>query len=581
MLPTISHCLITDMLAFYRMLIFRKIRDFVSSRQVDILSAAMVLGASVLASRVLGLVRDRVLAHYFVGEEISLYFAAFRLPDTLFEILVLGALSAAFIPTFVSYLSKNKDEEAWEVTGIVLNFALAFFAVLAVLVFVFAVPLSKIIAPGFSVSEISLMARMTRILLLAQGFFVFSFFLTGALKSYQRFLVPAVAPILYNLGIIGGTIFLVSSVGIFAPVWGAVLGAFLHLIVQLPLVFLLGFRPVLTFNYSHPGVKKIVRLAAPRVVELGFLQLLKVSHLFFASLISTASYAYFTFAQHLELIPVSLFGLSLADAALPTLSYKKEKPEDFRKIFFTNFRRIIFFTLPVAVMFAVLRIPLVRLAFGAARFTWNSTVLTGYTLSMFALGIIGQALALYFVRAFYALQDTVAPVAVGTAMVVLNITLSAYFILVLHLPVWGLALSFAISALVQAATLGLLLLKKANLSIREFVFPVVKVGVASLASGAVMYFVLKVLDRSAWDKRLSFLGKFALPERFELFVLDTRYTSNLIFLTVLVAVVGAIIYLVICRLLRIEELEIFTKIWQRLPIFARTKVPPIISKDEH
>jgi hypothetical protein len=109
----------------------------------------------------------------------------------------------------------------------------------------------------------------------------------------------------------------------------------------------------------------------------------------------------------------------------------------------------------------------------------------------------------------------------------------------------------------------------------------VKVGVASLASGAVMYFVLKVLDRSAWDKRLSFLGKFALPERFELFVLDTRYTSNLIFLTVLVAVVGAIIYLVICRLLRIEELEIFTKVWQRLPIFARTKVPPIISKDEH
>lgn len=562
------------MLAFYRMFILRKVRDFLYARQVDVLSAAMVLGASVLVSRVLGLVRDRFLAHYFGGEEIALYFAAFRFPDTLFEILVLGALSAAFIPTFVSYISKRKEEEAWRVTSVVLNLALILFVFLAVLVFVFAFPLSRAIAPGFSGSEVFLMARLTRILLLAQGFFILSFFLTGALKSYQRFLVPALAPILYNLGIIAGIILLSETAGVYAPVWGAVFGAFLHLAVQLPLAVRLGFRPSFSLDYSHPGVKKIVRLAAPRVLEIGFLQLLKVSDLFFASLVSTAAYAYLTFAQHLEMIPVSLFGLSLADAALPILSYQREKSSQFREIFLTTFRRILFLTFPMAVAFVVLRIPLVRLAFGAARFDWQSTVLTGYTLSMFALGIVGQALTLYFVRAFYALHDTIVPVVVGVADVVLNIALSAYFILILRLPIWGLALAFAISALIQAAVLGVLLLKRTSITLREFVVPMLKMGTASILSGSVMYFVLKVFDRSAWDQRLSFLGELALPERFEFFVLDTRYTANLLLLTVMVAVIGAVIYLVLCRLMAVGEIKILSQVWKRIFSFPRTKVPP-------
>ncbi|HEB13932.1 MAG TPA: murein biosynthesis integral membrane protein MurJ [candidate division WWE3 bacterium] len=567
------------MLAFYRMVIFRKLREFLYARQVDVLSAAMILAGASLASRVLGLIRDRVLAHYFTGEQISIYFAAFRFPDALFEILVLGALSAAFIPTFISYISKKKEEEAWRVASIVMNISFVFFVSLAVLVFVFALPFSRLIAPGFSPSEIELMVRLTRILLFTQGFFVLSFFLTGALKSYQRFLIPAIAPILYNLGIIGGTIAFVPTLGIFSPAWGAVIGAFMHFTAQLPLAFRLGFRPVFSLDYRHPGVRKIIRLAAPRVLELGFLQLLKVSELFFASIVSTASYAYLTFAQHLEMLPVALFGLSLADAVLPALSYKRASGK-FDGVFLSVFRQIIFFTVPVAVAFIVLRIPLVRLAFGASKFTWQSTVLTGYTLSMFALGIVGQALTLLFVRTFYALQNTLIPVAVGIADVFLNIGLVAYFILVLELPVWGIALAFAISALAQAFVLWLLLIKKAHFSAVDFVRPALKVFAASLASGGVMYFMLKILDRSAWDKNLSFLGKLALPERFELFILDTRYTANLVFLTVLVGAAGILVYLGICRLLRVEEIKIIGQIWKRVLSFPKVKVPARTVEDE-
>lgn len=579
-----GYCLLaflTDMLAFYRMWIFRKIRDFLFSRQVDILSAAVVLAASVLASRILGLIRDRVLAHYFGGEEIALYFAAFRLPDTIFEILILGALSAAFIPTFISYVSRRKEQEAWKITGVLMNMALCAFVPLAGLVFAFAEPFSATLAPGFSPEEAGLMAQLTRTLLLAQGFFVLSFFLTGVLKSYQRFLVPALAPIFYNLAIIAGVVFLSGPGGIYAPAWGAVLGAFLHFVVQLPLAVRLGFRLRFSLDYAHPGVQKIFRLAAPRALELVFLQILKISDLFFASLISTASYGYLTFASHLGMVPVSLFGLSLADAALPNLTYLRRRRAEFQKVFFATFRQILFLTVPAAVAFAVLRIPLVRLAFGAARFTWDSTVLTGYALSLFAAGIIGQALTIYFVRAFYSLQDTVTPVVVGVPVAVLNVALSAYLILVLKLPVWGLALSFAMATLLQAAVLALLLVRRRGFSFRDFLVPAFKVGTAAFVSGAVMYVVLKVFDRSAWDKRLSFLGEFTLPETWDIFVLDTRYTVNLVILTVFVGILGILVYLLLCRLFRVEELEIFRRVWRKLPKIGRVRLPVQVSEDEH
>lgn len=580
------------MLAFYRMWFFRKgragnpgflvkIKNLLLSRQVDVLSAAMVLAASILASMVLGLVRDRVLAQFFGGNEIALYFAAFRLPDTLFEILVLGSLSAAFIPTFISYISQKKEGEAWRVTGIMLNLSLVVFALLAALVFIFSHQLSAIIAPGFSEAELALMAQLTRILLLAQGFFVISLFLTGVLKSFQHFLVPALAPLFYNLGIILAVVFGSRALGIYAPVWGAVAGAAAHFLVQLPLAIRLGFRPSFSLDLSHPGVRRIARLAAPRVVELGFTQLLKASDLFFSSLISTASYGYLTFATHLEMVPVSFFGLSLADAALPALAYQRSRKDKFREIFFSIFRQIIFLALPVAVAFMVLRIPLVRLAFGAARFNWDSTVLTAYTLSLFAIGIIGQVLTLYLVRTFYALQDTLTPVVVGVADIIFDIALSAYFIVFLKLPIWGLGLSSAIASLIQAAALVVILVRRQRLPFRDFFVPSLKVLFAALSSGSVMYFLMKIMDRSAWDKRLSFLGKFALPEQYPNFILDTRYTVNLVVLTVLVLVIGALVYLGICRLLRVKEVSILPQILRRIPRLGRAAVPTPMVQDEH
>jgi len=549
-------------------------------KQPDILSAAVLLSIFTLASRILGLVRDRTLAQFFPESKIGLYFAAFRLPDTLFEILILGTLSAAFIPTFISYISKGKKKEAWEVTATVMNLTLIFFLLLAVIIFLFAYPFSRLLAPGFSAEELGLMASMTRILLIAQGFFVLSLFLTGILKSSQRFLIPAIAPLFYNLGIIASIFLLAGKLGIYAPVWGAVGGALIYFAIHLPLAFHLGFRFTRSLNIFHPGVRKIINLATPRTLEIGFWQILKTSDLFFSSLISTASYGYFTFASHLATIPVSLFGTSLADAALPALSYQQKNLKQFRETFLTTFRQIIFLVAFFAVALIILRVPAVRLAFGTRRFTWESTVATGYALSAFAVGIVAQALTSLLVKSFYALSDTLTPVKVGVGTVLVNITLSACFILVLKTPVWGIAFAFALANILQMVILACLLAAKAGIALWQMIYPLLKVGIASFFSGGTMYVLLKILDRSAWDRRLSFLGYLTLPERFEKFVLDTRYTVNVIILTVVVAAVGIAVYLLAAKLLKIKELSLIHELSSRLPGLAKVIPPPQATGEE-
>jgi len=542
--------------------------DFLTRQQKNIFSAAVVIMLMIAASRLLGLIRNRVLAHFFTAETLSVYFAAFRLPETIFEILIFGTLASAFIPTFTSYLSKNQEKEAWYIANAAINITLVFFLFLAIILLILSNSLYKLIAPGFSSSQVELTANLARILLLSQAFFILSYFLTAVLESYQRFLVPAVSPLFYNLGIIFGTVFLANKVGIYAPTIGAVAGAFFHFFIQLPLAFHLGFRPRFIFDFTHPGVKKIGKLAAPRIIELSFLQISKGAELFLASLVSWGAYTYYTFANSLQLLPVGLFGTSIAKAALPSLSYQAigEVKEEFKKTFYSLFRQIIFLTLPLSVFLATLRIPLVRLAFGAANFTWESTVQTGLTLSAFCLGITAQSLVYLLSRAFYALHNTKTPVKTSILAMLLSILLGVIFILILKLPIWSLALAFSLASVFQVFLLVIFLNKKIEFFSKHLFIFIIKVAFSSFASGGLMFFFLKVLDRSAWDKKLSFLGQLglALPVTFDRFVLDTRYTINLAYLTVIVSLIGLITYIILSVILRIPEIVIFAKLLTKL-----------------
>jgi putative peptidoglycan lipid II flippase len=546
--------------------------------QSSVLSAATIIMFMVVASRILGLVRQRILANYFNPSDLSLFFAAFRLPDVIFEVLVFGTFSSAFIPVFTKAL-KEGNNRAWEIAGRVVNIGLLLFGVFALIFGIFAEKIYSVIAPGFNPDQIREIASLARILFAAQGLFVLSYVLTGVLESLRRFLVPALAPVFYNLGIIIGTIFLTPRFGLFAPAIGVVVGALSHLLIQLPLAYKLGFRPVASIR-PNEGVKKIGQLAAPRIIDISFDQIGKTVELSLASIISTASYTYFTFANSLQLLPVGLFGTSLAKAVLPTLSRQVEDIGKFRKTLMTTIFQDIFLTAPIAVILIVLRIPIVRLVYGTNIFDWQATIQTGNILSVFALGIVFQTLVAILGRAFFAFHDTKTPVYVS--IVGLTLLVIGDFVLVLgfNLPVWALAASFSFDYLFEMITLFILINKKIGGVLTQNTFTrILKIFFSTVSSGAIMYVLLKFFDRSVWVKKLSFLGKLDATKNlpFEKFVLDTRYTINVLILTGLVSAIGIFVYLVLAMLLKSEEVRVFFNLIKRM--FVKHKIAPIPEKE--
>lgn len=554
-----------------------KSKKFISGPQSSVLSAATIIMVMIIASRLLGLVRQRTLAYFFTPEDISVFFAAFRLPDSIFEILVFGTFSSAFIPVFSKALKDKED--AWKLASRIGNIGIAIYILFFIFICFFADTIYKVIAPGYSAVDQQRIVQITKILFAAEGFFILSYVLTGVLESFRRFLIPAMAPLLYNIGIIVGIVLFHEKWGLMAPAIGVFIGALAHFFIQLPLAIKLGFRFTTSFTIDS-NVKKIGKLAAPRVVEVLVNQGAASVELFLSSLISTASYAYYTLGNNIQLIPVGIVGTSVAKAALPTLSEKADSPEEFRKTLWSAFNLIIFIILPITATLIVLRIPLVRLLYGTQIFDWNSTVETGYVVSAFAVSVVFQASVSLLSRAFYALHDTKTPVKVSIVSLIINIILNFIFILYFHFSVWGLALAFSIGEAFQLVILFYLITKKTKSLIKPIIQSIVKPLIAAFSSSVVMFLILKFFDRSVWVKQLSFLGKLDgvknLP--FENFVLDTRYTFNLILLTLIVLVIGLFVYFTLSFVFRVKEVFIVTNLVKKI---IRTHIlSPIPAKEE-
>lgn len=562
--------------------ILSKGKKILSAPQETILSAAMVIMFLVIVSQIFGLVRQWVLLRYLGSDGYALYLAGFRLPDLVFEVFVYGAFSSAFIPVFTRYLKKGNGH-AWEIAGRVINIVLVIFGIAAIIFGLFAYQFYSLITPGFSDAQVRVVADLARVLFLAQGFFIISYVVTGVLESLRRFLVPALAPIFYNLGIILGTILLFDQFGIFAPAIGAVIGACMHLLIQLPLAFKLGFR--FSKNVKpNEGVKEIGKLAAPRLVELIFLQVLKTAELFFSSLISLASYTFLNLANSLQVVPVTLFGVSMAKAAMVSLS-RQDDPRLFKKTVTTTLNQMMFFIIPVAAFLIVLRIPVVRLIFGTSQsLDWEATILTGMVLTAYAISIPFQAAVALLSRSFYALHDTKTPVVLSIADVVATLALQAFFVLSLGLPVWSIALAGTIMITIQTLFLFVLLGRKLKVGSFNFV-SIIKITIAAVISSGLVFFLLKLFDRSVWIKRLSFLSTDASQTvfanlKFQSFVLDTRYTGNLLILTIIVGLIGGITYLLLCWLLRSPELGILTSVIKNKAFKKPEKDVEIVTSSE-
>lgn len=457
--------------------------------QIDsVTTAAILVALSSLVSRFLGVFRDRILAGEFgAGDTLDIYYAAFRVPDLIFSLLVLGALSAGFIPVF-SALIKRPDQpkdnpEAWRLSANIVNLLGLGLIVLSALAVVFAPRLMAVFAPGFGPEKRQLAADLSRIMFLSPIFLGLSSVLGGVLQSFKRFFVYSLAPIMYNLGIIVGALFFAPRWGAHGLAWGVVLGAFLHFLIQLPAVRALGLRYRPVFDHKSEPVRTIGRLMVPRTLSLAIAQIdLTVSTAIATTLLS-GSLAVFNFANNLQSFAVGIFGISFATAAFPALAETAGDPKKFISNFSKIFRQILFFIIPSTVLLLVLRAQIIRVILGTGQFNWEDTVLTIRTLGFFCLSLFAQASIPLLVRMFYARQNSLKPFLVGLISVATDIALALW--LSKKMGVAGLALAFSLANVVNFVLLWLVLKNDlGKMDESKILVSVAKFSLAGLACGA-------------------------------------------------------------------------------------------------
>ena len=516
-------------------------------QQNNIISAAFVIMATIIFSQILGLVRQRLLVAIFgASNTLGIYLASTRMPDFLFQIIIAGALSSAFIPVFSEYLGKGDNEDAHRLGSTLLMVGLVIFTVFSIILFLFANDFSKLVAPGFSNEQINLMANLTRVMIFGEIFFIFGSFLSAILQSYNHFFIPGIAAAMFNLGIILGILILSPFVGIFSAAYGVVLGALIFVLVQLPLVRRVGFSFKPTFSLKTRGVMEVLRLMWPRTISIAIFQIGTIVTVTLVSFLPNPgrNYVIFDYALTLSNAAVVLFGQAIAQAAFPVLSKERDRLSDFKTTFITSFNQMLYLVLPISALLLVLRIPVVRLIYGASMFDWGATVLTGRTLAFFSISIFAQALVYLISRGFYALHDTKTPLIVGALTTGLMLGLGAFFIFFYHYGIESIAVSYSIGSIVNIIVLFIFLDRKTGgFERKPLLVSVAKILVSTLFTGFALYIPIKLLDQ---------------------LVFDTTKTVNLILLTGISSLAGLLLYLFLTWLFNVKEAIMFITMFKKV-----------------
>jgi putative peptidoglycan lipid II flippase len=418
-------------------------------------TASLILTVAALASRLLGWVRLLVIGSQFgATRELDAYFAAFRIPDAIFQLVVAGALSAALIPVFSGYRARDQEMEAWRLASSVINLVVIALAGLSLIMAILAPVLVPIVAPGFDVPTTELTIRMTRVMLLSPVLIGMGAVVSGILNSYERFAVPALAPLAYNLAIILAAILLAPIIGVEGLAVGVAIGSLAHLAIQLPELGRVGQRYDLTIGLNHPGVRKVVWLMGPRMLGLAAGQLNFIVSTVLASGLPEGSITAYNYAFQLSQIPVGVLGVSVAVALFPTLSRDAAlgRVPEIRRQVAGSLRILIFLAAPLTAAMIVLAGPIAAVFFQYGLFSERSAERTAGALVFFAIGLAGHIVVHVLTRAFYAMQDTRTPVLWAIIAVAINVPLMVW--LVGPMGVEGLALALSISALLEV--LGLL-----------------------------------------------------------------------------------------------------------------------------
>lgn len=481
-----------------------------ASRQIA-RGAATVMGALVFSSLV-GLVRQILITRAFGADQaLDAFYAANRLPEILFSLVAGGALASAFIPTFTGFLEKKKRADAWQLASAVANLVTLVLIVVCALAWLLAPQLvANVLAPEFSAVQQSLTVELLRIQLITPILFGLSGLLMGVLNAHQSFLLPALAPSMYWLGMIFGVIFFVPSLGIFGLAWGAVLGAALHLGVQLPGLLRLRPRYEALLGLKLASVRNVVRLMAPRLLGVAAVQLNFLINTIVATGMPAGSLTAIVVAFQVMLMPQQAIGQAIAIAALPTFSaqFAGGRMNELRATLASTLRTVVLLALPASVGLILLREPIIALLFQRGEFGAEDTQLVAWALLWYAAGLLGHSVVEIVSRAFYALHDTRTPVIVGTGAMALNVVLSLslprLFLQNGWMPHGGLALANTVATFLEMLVLVYLMRGRLRgLQESSLFLGLAQAGVGSLAMGAVIWLWA---SRSAGAPLLIYVG---------------------------------------------------------------------------
>lgn len=517
-------------------LIFRKI---LNHRSETILGAGLITASFALLSSVLGIVRNALLASRFgATTDLDIYYATFRLPDLIYNVFIVGTISAAFIPLLNDYLAKEK-EKAWQFSSLVITLVSFFLVISGSIVIIFAYPLLKKILIGFSEENIKTTVFLTRIMMVQPLLLGISAVFSSILRSFRFFLITALSPVVYNAGIILGIIFFSPIFGLKGLIYGVILGALLHLLIQLPSLLSLGYRfekfKISLFVFS---LKKMLAIMFSRALSIILSQIFLVGVTSIATLLKEGTITIFNFVDNI--LPYTIFALPLADAAFPYLSRleSEKKKDEFVFQYLKTLILILLFIVPLAFWIIIFKEPIVRFLLGYGKFDWKATVTTMQVLSILSLAMIFQSLNYYFLKVFFAKKDAKTPF-LASLIAYLSGLIICYYLGIEYGPK-GLAGGVFATYLFYSLLLSSLLRKHFLISFNDkvyFLTSLIKILSASSLSSLIGYLAL-----SGFKNFYSFAKvKYLLVG----FVISLSLTT--------------ITFLVISQLLKIEELkEVFS-----------------------
>lgn len=506
--------------------------------------AAGVVGLATLSSRILGFIRDMIIAKVFgAGMVTDAFFVGFRIPNMLRELLAEGALTAAFIPTFTYYLKNKGENEAWNLANKVSNLLFLILLAISGAGLIFTPGIVKVIAPGFApiADKYALTVSLTRMMFPYILLIGMAALCMGILNSMGHFALPALSPTLFNFSIILSALFMHSFFDkpVFSLAMGVLIGGVGQLLFQLPLILKKGFRPSLDWHFNHPGVKQVFLLMLPGTLGLAANQINLIVNTLVASFLPQGSVSYLYYSNRLVQLPLGTIGIAMGVAILPTLSAHaaKGEMEALKENLRFGLRLVFFISIPSTLALIILKTPIVNVLFQRGEFTHLATLATAEALLFYSLGLTAFTGVRVIVPAFYSLQDTKTPVKIALCSVLTNIALN---IILMHpLKHAGLALATSISFWLNFVLLCLALRRKIGpIGGRTIVVAVFKLTVTSVVMGIVIYSMSIFFDTND-----------PFPQR--------------IFLLTTTIVVGILVYGLVAYLLKCTEFTYLVSLVQK------------------